>query len=66
MVVDEGFGTQDKDGLDQFVQVLNIVKDDFDKILAITHVEELKTRFPVRIEVTKEAGQGSSFEVNYS
>ncbi|MGB3729862.1 MAG: SbcC/MukB-like Walker B domain-containing protein, partial [Thermodesulfobacteriota bacterium] len=66
LVVDEGFGTQDKDGLDQFVQVLNIVKDDFDKILAITHVEELKTRFPVRIEVTKEAGQGSSFEVNYS
>ncbi len=66
LVVDEGFGTQDKDGLDQFIQVLNIVKDDFDKILAITHVEELKTRFPVRIEVTKEAGQGSSFEVSYS
>ena len=66
LVVDEGFGTQDKDGLDQFIQVLNIIKDDFDKILAITHVEELKTRFPVRIEVTKEAGQGSSFEVSYS
>jgi len=66
LVVDEGFGTQDKDGLDQFVQVLNIIKDDFDKILAITHVEELKERFPVRIEVTKEAGQGSSFEVSYS
>lgn len=66
LVIDEGFGTQDKDGLDQFVQVLNIVKDDFEKILAITHVEELKERFPVRIEVTKEAGQGSSFEVVYT
>lgn len=66
LVVDEGFGTQDKDGLDQFVQVLNIVKDDFEKILAITHVEELKERFPVRIEVTKEADQGSSFEVIYT
>lgn len=66
LVVDEGFGTQDKDGLDQFVQVLNVVKDDFDKILAITHVEELKERFPVRIEVTKEQGLGSSFELIYS
>ena len=66
LVVDEGFGTQDKDGLDQFVQVINIIKDDFDKILAITHVEELKERFPVRIEVTKEPGVGSSFEVIYS
>ena len=66
LVVDEGFGTQDKDGLDQFVQVINIIKDDFDKILAITHVEELKERFPVRIEVTKEPGVGSSFEVIHS
>jgi len=66
LVVDEGFGTQDKDGLDQFVQVINTIKDDFDKILAITHVEELKERFPVRIEVTKEPGVGSSFEVIYS
>ena len=66
LVVDEGFGTQDKDGLDQFVQVINTIKDDFDKILAITHVEELKERFPVRIEVTKEPGVGSSFEVIHS
>ncbi len=66
LVVDEGFGTQDKDGLDQFVQVINTIKDDFDKILAITHVDELKERFPVRIEVTKEPGAGSSFEVIYS
>ena len=66
LVVDEGFGTQDKDGLDQFVQVINTIKDDFDKILAITHVDELKERFPVRIEVTKEPGIGSSFEVIYS
>lgn len=66
LVIDEGFGTQDKDGLDQFVQVINTIKDDFDKILAITHVDELKERFPVRIEVTKEPGVGSSFEVIYS
>ncbi len=66
LVIDEGFGTQDKDGLSHFVQVINSIKDDFDKIIAITHVDELKERFPVRIEVTKEPGSGSSFEVVYS
>jgi DNA repair protein SbcC/Rad50 len=66
LVIDEGFGTQDRDGLNHFIQVINTIKDDFDKILAITHVDELKERFPVKIEVTKETGQGSSFEVVYS
>jgi exonuclease SbcC len=66
LVIDEGFGTQDRDGLSQFVQVINSIKDDFDKILAITHVDELKERFPVRIEVTKEPGSGSKFEVVYT
>ncbi|MGQ0792623.1 MAG: AAA family ATPase [Deltaproteobacteria bacterium] len=65
LVVDEGFGTQDRDGLGQFVQVIGAIRDDFDKILVITHVEELKDRFPVRIEVHKESGKGSSFEVIY-
>jgi exonuclease SbcC len=66
LIIDEGFGTQDRDGLNQFVQVINSIKDDFDKILAITHVDELKERFPVRIEVTKEPGSGSRFEVVYT
>jgi len=66
LVVDEGFGTQDKDGLSNFVEVINAIKDDFDKVVVITHVEELKDKFPVRIEVTKEPGRGSNFEVIYS
>jgi len=66
LVIDEGFGTQDREGLGQFVQVINSIKDDFDKILAITHVDELRERFPVRIEVTKEPGVGSRFEVVYT
>lgn len=66
LVIDEGFGTQDREGLNQFVQVINSIKGDFDKILAITHVDELKERFPVRIEVTKEPGEGSKFEVVYT
>lgn len=66
LVIDEGFGTQDKDGLNQFVQVINAIKGDFDKVIIITHVDELRDKFPVRIEVTKEPGRGSGFEVVYS
>lgn len=66
LVIDEGFGTQDKDGISQFIHVINTIKDDFEKILVITHVDELKDKFPVRIEVIKETGKGSSFEMIYS
>ena len=66
LVIDEGFGTQDRDGLQQFVQVIDSIKDDFEKILVITHVDELKDRFPVRIEVTKEYGTGSTFSTIYN
>src|SRR3990172_4866120 len=66
LIIDEGFGTQDKDGLGQFIQAINTIKNDFDKILVITHIDELKDKFPVRIDVTKETGRGSTFEILYS
>lgn len=62
LVVDEGFGTQDAQGRSRVVEVLDTIKDDFEKILVITHLEELKEEFPVRIEVTKNA-DGSTFEI---
>jgi exonuclease SbcC len=53
LVIDEGFGTQDAEGRDALIGALNSVRDDFDCILAITHIEELKDAFNVRIEVEK-------------
>ncbi len=53
LVIDEGFGTQDTEGLDGLIQAIHSVQDDFACILAITHIEELKDAFNVRIEVTK-------------
>jgi exonuclease SbcC len=38
------------------------IKNDFEKILIITHLDELKEEFPSRIEVSKNAG-GSTFSV---
>ncbi|MBN2325560.1 MAG: SMC family ATPase, partial [Candidatus Omnitrophica bacterium] len=66
LVIDEGFGTQDSEGLAHIVDAVNEIQDDFEKILMVTHLEELKERFQVCIEVTKELGVGSRFEVIHS
>ncbi len=63
LVIDEGFGTQDPEGLQNLVEAIRTIQDDFDKILVITHLDELKAAFPVRIEVTKRPVEGSTFEV---
>jgi len=42
LVMDEGFGTQDEEGIDNLVQAIQSISDDFDKILVITHLESLK------------------------
>ena len=63
LVMDEGFGTQDEEGLDNLVQAIQSISDDFDKILVITHLESIKNAFPVRIEVTKLPEIGSRFEI---
>ncbi|MDX1420817.1 MAG: SMC family ATPase, partial [Rubricoccaceae bacterium] len=63
LVVDEGFGTQDKQGIQNLVEAIRTIQDDFDKILVITHLDELKDAFPIRIEVTKRPVVGSTFEV---
>jgi len=62
LVIDEGFGSQDAEGRQRLVEAINLVKDDFEKILVITHLDELKDAFSSRIEVTKNQ-QGSQVEV---
>src|SRR5256885_689897 len=53
LVVDEGFGSQDQEGRDRIVEAIQAIESEFEKILIITHLEDLRERFPVRIEVTK-------------
>jgi len=62
LVVDEGFGALDSTGRDKLVEAINVVQDDFQRILVITHLDELKDAFPARIEITK-TGNGSQIEV---
>ena len=53
LVIDEGFGSQDAQGRQRLIEAINLVKNDFAKILVITHLDELKDAFPTRIEVEK-------------
>jgi len=62
LVIDEGFGSQDAQGKQRLIEAINLVKDDFAKILVITHLDELKDAFPTRIEVEKTV-RGSKVEV---
>ena len=60
LFIDEGFGTQDTSGRERILDVISAIEDDFDKIIIITHLDDLKDMFPVRIEVQKDAN-GSTF-----
>jgi DNA repair protein SbcC/Rad50 len=62
LVIDEGFGTQDGRGRDRVVEAINTVAPDFERIVVITHIQELKDLFPHHIEVTKGAA-GSTWSI---
>jgi exonuclease SbcC len=63
LVIDEGFGSQDAQGRQRLIEAINLVKDDFEKILVITHLDELKDAFPTRIEIEK-TERGSEIRVS--
>lgn len=62
LVIDEGFGSQDAQGRQRLVEAINLVKQDFAKVLVITHIDELKDFFPNRIEVDK-TNNGSTVRI---
>jgi len=56
LFIDEGFGTQDEDGRNKLVEAITAIQDDFDLILVITHIDELRDSFPVHVVVQKMPG----------
>jgi exonuclease SbcC len=53
LVIDEGFGSQDPEGRQRLVEAINAVQSKFACILVITHVDELRDKFPARIDVER-------------
>ena len=63
LFIDEGFGTQDEQGLEQLIEAIQKISEDFKKVLIVTHLDQLKAAFPVQIEVAKHPDLGSRFSV---
>ena len=63
LIIDEGFGTQDTNGLEKLKEAIISIQDDFEKILVVTHIEEFRDAFPTRIDIMKTA-DGSTIQVN--
>ena len=63
LFIDEGFGTQDAEGRDRILEVIQAIEDRFERILVITHMDDIKDAFPVRIEVTR-GPNGSTFSLS--
>jgi exonuclease SbcC len=53
LIVDEGFGVLDASGRERLVEAIHAAQDDFQRLLVVTHIDELKDAFPARIEITK-------------
>ncbi len=63
LFIDEGFGSQDMVGRERILDLINAIGNDFEKVLIITHLEDLKDGFEVRINVEKTAS-GSTFWID--
>ncbi|PZO19759.1 MAG: ATP-binding cassette family protein [Leptolyngbya foveolarum] len=54
LIVDEGFGTQDREGCDRLIAAIEAIAPDFACILTITHMPHFREAFQTRIDVTKD------------
>jgi exonuclease SbcC len=53
LIIDEGFGTQDREGCDRLIGAINAIAADFACILAVTHIPHFREAFETRIDVCK-------------
>ena len=49
--------------MDRLVDAIQTIREDFAKILVISHVDAVKEAFAVTIAVTKTADRGSTFQI---
>jgi exonuclease SbcC len=62
LIIDEGFGSQDDDGLNNIMDCLHRIQDDFAKIIIVSHLPGMKEQFPVHFMVEK-GPSGSSVRI---
>ncbi|HLC07112.1 MAG TPA: SMC family ATPase [Candidatus Babeliales bacterium] len=62
LIIDEGFGSQDEEGLGHIMDALHKIQDDFSKIIIVSHLPSMKDQFPVQFFVEKGV-QGSTVSI---
>ena len=62
LFIDEGFGSLDPESLDSAIEALFSLNSSGRLVSIISHVEELKTRIPVHIEIDRTA-EGSTAKI---
>jgi DNA repair protein SbcC/Rad50 len=62
LIIDEGFGSQDEEGLSHIMDAIHMIQTDFAKIIIVSHLPTMKDQFPVHFVVEKQA-QGSKISV---
>lgn len=53
LIIDEGFGSQDEEGLSRLMNALYAVQKDFEKIIIVSHLPAFKENFPVHFVIEK-------------
>ncbi len=62
LIIDEGFGSQDEEGLGYIMDALYKIQDDFSKIIIVSHLPSMKDQFPVQFFIEKGV-QGSTVSI---
>ncbi len=55
LIIDEGFGSQDEEGLAYVMDAIYKIQDDFAKVIIVSHLSAIKNQFPVHFTVEKGA-----------
>ena len=58
-IVDEGLGSQDDEGKENFILIINKLRTLFNQIFIITHIEDIKDAFDRKITIYKDPIKGS-------
>lgn len=53
LIIDEGFGSQDEEGLAHIMDAIYALQDDFEKVIIVSHLDSMKEQFPVHFGIEK-------------
>ena len=53
LIIDEGFGSQDEEGLALIMDAIHAIQQDFEKIIIVSHLPFMKDQFPVHFNIEK-------------